>query len=89
MTKLPKWKKMGLATYTDEQAPGALKNGTIVEKRGFQEGDAHEPGMRATVLGSFGPFKFENVNYMYFVEWDDMKGVPVSITDDRIREIKC
>lgn len=46
--------------YTTEQAPGALPNGTLIEKVNSKPGDAHPDGSRGTIIGSWGPFDDES-----------------------------
>jgi hypothetical protein len=80
----------GIAFSTAE-APGALRNGTRVEKTDYRLTDTHHVGAKARVLGSLGPLPewegLKNV-FGYFVEWEDMPGVPVFIVGNRIREVK-
>jgi hypothetical protein len=66
-----------------QQAPGAIPNGTRVQKCNTEPRDDHQDGALATVLGSVGPV---NGMYGYFVEWDDWPGIPVFIRGNRILE---
>ncbi len=79
----------GAAMVTD-QAPGALPNGTIIEKIGSKEGDAHPDGARGKVLGSVGPKEVlgHGKAYAYCVEWSDTPGVPIFVISTRVREVK-
>ncbi len=71
------------AIYTTNQEPGAILNGTRTEKVTSAVDDAHRDGAQGTVLGSVRP----RIGYAYFVEWDDMPGVPVGIAGYRIRPV--
>ena len=68
--------------FTTEQAPGAILNGTVIEKINSKVLDGHPDGSLGKVIGSLGPMVG---TYAYFVEWDDMPGVPVGIVGSRIR----
>lgn len=76
--------------FTQKEAPGALRNGTRVEKTEYEPNDAHQIGAKAIVLGSLGPIAFEGNPKVwgYFVQWDDLPGVPCFITSTRVREVK-
>jgi len=69
-----------------EQAEGAWPNGTRVFKTIYKESDAHQVGAKATVVGSLGP---ANGIYGYFVEWDDMPGIPVFVAGTRIAMVSA
>jgi hypothetical protein len=75
-----------LVGYIDEQAAGAWPNGTRVMKTGSDETDKHGDGARATVVGSFATGEVI-VAFCYFVEWDDMPGLPMGIRCDRLIRI--
>lgn len=80
--------RTGIVVCT-EQAPGAMLNGTIVEKTGSKPGDAHPDGSRAKVMGSIGPGKHpENGSaiYGYWVVWDDIP-TPCFVAGERIRPV--
>jgi len=70
--------------FTTEQAPGAWPNGSRVIKLIFEEGDAHQVGDLATVIGSLGPFAYQGSRYGYFVIWDDTPDVPVFSVDKKL-----
>lgn len=76
--------------FTRNEAPGALRNGTRVEKIECVENDIHQVGAKAIVLGSLGPIEFKGdpKMYGYFVEWDDLPGVPCFVAGNRVRELK-
>ena len=75
--------------FTTKEAPGALRNGTIVEKINSEPRDTHRDGARAMIVGSVGPVDDLRLpaKYGYFVVWDDMPGVPVFIAGHRIRPV--
>lgn len=76
--------------FTDHQEPGAIPNGTIIEKAIFEIGDATPVGAKGKVLGSIGnPDKenYPNVQFFYFIEWIWMSGIPVGVSDYKIREV--
>lgn len=72
--------------YTADQAPGAMSNGTIVEKINTEPGDFHKDGARARVIGSL-----PEVDGLrgYFVEWDDTPEVPQFVKSTRIQKAKA
>jgi hypothetical protein len=78
-----------LAAVVREEAEGAYPNGTRVTKTERAPSDAHGPGDEGTVLGSIGPSEFEGHEngYGYFVEWDDLPGVPVFTASWRLRRV--
>lgn len=73
--------------FTTEQAPGAILNGTVVQKVKSEAADTHSDGSLAKVVGSIGPFEDQGATYGYFVEWDDMPMVPVFIAGDRVSQV--
>jgi hypothetical protein len=74
---------------TTEEAPGAIPNGTRVQKIAGDPTDAHVIGDLATVIGSMGPAELDGVSvYGYFVHWDDMPEVPVFVAGIKIAEVK-
>jgi hypothetical protein len=75
--------------FTRDEAPGAIRNGTRVVKIDSMSGDTHKIGDEAVVVGSMGPIEYQGRKgvYGYFVEWDDMPGLPVMIVSWRIREV--
>lgn len=72
--------------YVTAQAEGAFPNGCRVIKKEKKEGDGHDVGARATVIGSMKAPEGgrSKVTYFYFVVWDDMPSVAVGIADYRI-----
>ena len=71
------------------QAPGAIPNGTRVVKVMNEPGDGHELGDQARVLASFATppemrQKFPDCLFCYFLDWDDMPGLPVFTRGDKI-----
>ena len=80
---LPTYTEAGwTGTFTREQYPGALANGTKARKAGSLPGDAHQDGALCTVLGSIGHKDMPGP--IYFVEWSDMPRVACAITWDRL-----
>ncbi|MFQ5874778.1 MAG: hypothetical protein ACE5JL_13425 [Dehalococcoidia bacterium] len=75
--------------FTTDQAPGAIPNGTRVEKINSEPGDGHPDGTTGRVIGSVA---VEDprlpARYVYFVEWVDLPAVPVAVGDNRIREVE-
>jgi len=83
---------------------GRWPEGTRVRKVCSQPGDAHEDGALGTIVGALGPTSPSqraeliielakkgvngDVEYFYWVEWDDMPGIPVGIADCRIEPIE-
>ena len=70
---------MGIA-FEEGPAPGAWPNGTRVRKTQSDPGDTHRDGAPGTVRGSIGPAEMIG----YFVEWDDLPGIPVFIGAPRL-----
>jgi hypothetical protein len=70
--------------FSPDEAPGALANGTRVRKINSVPTDTHTDGAPATVLGSVGPALGQ---FGYWVEWDDIPGVPVFIAGERLEEL--
>lgn len=82
---------------------GRWPKGTRVRKRRGKPGDTHQDGALGTIAGALGPLSVTqraeaiiklakngidgDVEYMYWVEWDDIPGIPVAITDNRIEPI--
>lgn len=58
-----------LGTFTRDQHPGALPNGTRVRKVNSEPGDTRPDGALGAVLGSVGA---DHLGIAYFVEWDSM-----------------
>lgn len=85
------------------QDKGRWPRGTRVRKINTKVGDTHQDGALGTIVGALGPtspsqraeliieLAKEGVNgdmeYFYFVEWDDIPGIPVGIADCRIEPI--
>ena len=83
---------------------GRWPEGTRVKKVLSQPSDTHRDGALGTIVGALGPrtasqraeliIAFDKVGidgdieYLYWVEWDDLPGVPVAITDNRIEPIE-
>lgn len=71
--------------HRNSQAP-LLAAGTRVEKIASEPRDGHRDGAKATVVKTMGPIP--DGKYGYFVEWDDMPGIPVFVAGWRVREIR-
>lgn len=73
-----------------EHAPWQL--GTRVEKTRKEPGDAHEVGSLGTIVGVLPvtPEQYDLSNdidcHFYFVEWDDLPGIPVGVKANKIRK---
>ncbi len=68
------------------QAVGAITNGSRVQKIVYENNDRHQTGAEGTVLSSHGPVTHEGRScYCYFVEWDDMPGIPVFVVGYKIK----
>lgn len=76
-------KDPAFGVFTRDQAYGAWPNGSRVRKAAVHEGDAHQVGALATVIGSVGPLDHPvlGLAFAYFVEWDDVPGVAVLIAN--------
>ena len=79
-------RKLQAAVFTTTQAEGALPNGARVVKVMTVKGDTHENGALATVLGSL---LAPDGRFAYFVEWDDLPGLPVGICWNRITPVEA
>lgn len=82
---------------------GRWDNGTRIRKVGTEPGDTHQDGALGTIVGALGPSTASqraesiialdkngvdgDIEYIYWVEWDDMPGIPVAITDNRIEPV--
>lgn len=75
--------------YIPGQADGAIPNGARIRKAVYEENDGHQIGAKGTVLSSHGPVTFEGKSHFcYFVEWDDMPGLPVFVVEYKIEKEK-
>jgi hypothetical protein len=70
--------------YTDDEAPGAYRNGTRIVKDVSEAGDATLTGATGKVLGSVSA---RGSGIAYFVEWDDRPGVAVLVVAVKIRAV--
>lgn len=67
--------------WTDDEAEGAIPNGTrVIKVEGSDEG-AIKLGTRGRILGSVN---HPELGYAYFVEWDTMKMLPVFVVGWKI-----
>jgi len=80
---------------------GEWHKGTRVEKTNSEPDDTHRDGAMGTIVGALGPAPpalraeilaqgaiKQDVVFMYWVEWDDLPGIPVAIADFRIKPVK-
>lgn len=83
---------------------GRWPRGTRVRKVNTEPGDTHQDGAQGTIVGALGPATAAqraeiiielskkgingDVEYIYWVVWDDLPGIPVAITDNRIKPIE-
>jgi len=86
------------------QSEGRWPKGTRVRKVNSKPGDTHQDGAQGTIVGALGPTSVAqraellidlakngvdgDVEYIYWVEWDNIPGVPVAITDNRIEPME-
>ena len=86
------------------QDEGRWPKGTRVRKVNSKSDDTHQDGAEGTIVGALGPATAAqraemimdltkkgidaDVEYIYWVEWDDIPGVPVAITDNRIKPVE-
>ena len=85
------------------QDEGRWPKGTKVQKINTRPGDTHQDGSLGAIVGAFGPITASlraeltrglakkdtdrDIEYIYWVVWDDIPGIPVAITDNRIERI--
>lgn len=88
-----KLKQMGDMVWCEDQAEGAILNGSSVEKQNSEEGDLKVNGTIGTVVGSIKNPK-ENqseenrfAQFIYWVKWS-ATGAPIFIVDWKLKEIK-
>jgi len=83
------------------QDEGRWPKGTRVRKVNTKPGDSHQDGALGTIVGALGPATATqraemiieaakkgidgDVEYIYWVVWDDMPDIPVAIADNRIK----
>ena len=83
---------------------GRWPKGTRIRKVGTKPGDTHQDGALGTIVGALGPTSASqraeviidlakqgingDIEYTYWVEWDDIPGIPVAITDNRIEPVE-
>ena len=83
-----KWEERFGVIYTQNQAEGALLNGTRVEKVNSEPEDAHRDGAAGIIVGSV-PVEDRGFpdQHVYFVAWDDAPaaGIPVGIRGGRVK----
>jgi len=85
------------------QDKGRWPKGTRVKKVCSRPRDTHQDGALGIIVGALGPTTASlraeiiidldkegingDVEYIYWVEWDGMPGIPVAITDNRIEPV--
>lgn len=83
---------------------GRWPKGTRVRKINTKPRDSHQDGALGTIVGALGPTtpgqRAEliiemakqgidgDIEYVYWVEWDNIPGIPVVITDNRIEVVR-
>ncbi len=91
-----------MVIYVGEDA-GRWPRGTRVKKVSSKPGDSHQDGALGTIVGAWGPATASqraeiiiklakqgingDIEYVYWVEWDDIPGIPIAITDNRIEPV--
>lgn len=83
------------------QDKGRWPRGTRVKKVCSEPGDTHQDGALGTIVGAWGPFSpvqraeiiiklgiSEDIECIYWVEWDDIPGIPVALADYRIEPLE-
>ena len=88
--KAPKFEQIGEVLFTRDEAPGAIPNGTLIEKCQSRSGDGNPDGTRGRVVGSLGPAPHPDTGELvlgYFVHWDNFPIIPVFVCGDRIRKV--
>ena len=81
------WDYSGTIVFTRDTAEGALANDTRIRKVLSEPGDGHQDGALGAIIGSMGPFNlhgFPNIRYLYFIEWDDMPGMPIGMHEGKL-----
>ena len=77
---------------------GEWPKGTRVEKINSEPDDTHRDGAKASIVGALGPAPpavraemlakgevKQDALFVYWVEWDDLPGIPVAIADYRLK----
>lgn len=71
-----------------DQAPGAIPNGTLIEKCNHEDGDSWPNGTLGTVLASLDVSSLELQNpskFVYYIDFVADPGIPVMIMGNRIK----
>ena len=82
---------------------GRWPKGTRVRKVNAKPGDTHQDGALGTIVGALGPLTAGqraeliielankgvngDIECFYWIEWDDLPGIPVGIADCRIEPV--
>lgn len=87
----------GRPVFIPGEAPGAIPNGSRVVKVWAEKADDHQVGAKATILSSMGPMDAAlaaaagrgdlDGEYAYFVEWDDLPGIPVFTRGKKLQRL--
>ena len=84
-----------MAVWCEDEAEGAIPNGTRIKKRNTMDGDSVANGELGVVLGSIlypdhlpqQPVYKDKVKHLYFVTWDSIPDKPIGTSDYKIEEI--
>lgn len=77
----------GIATWHDDQAEGAMPNGTRIKKIFCEKGDANKIGTTGIVRGSMRGVLHDANVIGYFVFWDTTPNIPVFVAGFKIAPI--
>ena len=80
------WATLTPAMVERLHAEGGLRNSTRIRKIKSLPGDGHVDGALGRVRGSAVAAEYHTI--LYFVEWDDLPGVVVGITAERIEPVE-
>lgn len=75
-----------VGAFTRAEADGAWKNGTRVVKIKREQGDHHDIGSKATILGSIRTPNESII--MYFIEWDAMPKSAVACAETKLGKLE-
>lgn len=91
--------RYGECVFTEQEAPGALANGTMVKKADGEPGDGTPYGTVGVVVGSLAhdlpieddklaqlPRRYRDTRFAYFIEWVGRPNEVVGIIDKKIEE---
>lgn len=72
-------------SFTCDEAPGAIPNGTLIVKQNSDEGDVSTDGSTGVVLGSFWHELMGDKGVMYFIEWTARPNVAIAAIACKVR----